>query len=420
MSPSEPNLLPPLSDDEYLALKADIARRGVLVPIEIDAQTGAVLDGAHRLRACRELGLAEPPQIVRELGSQRERDEHALILNLLRRQLGPIAWAHAFEQLLTTRGIERGSGARNDLATSANVAQVAAELGVSSRTAFRRLALADQLADHPDLARRVDHGELHHAAAIDQAHLRANQRARSLADEQEAAASRLPVDAVFVCASFQDAIESLPEGSVDLLLTDPPYGIDYRQSRRRATVIPPPIAGDRSPGEAAKLLSDALALLTSKLAPDAHALVFCSWRVEPAFRDILAEAGMAVRSSLVWAKEKHGVGDTRRAFAPMHERILHATRGDALLHRREPDVVSVARVRSPQHRAEKPVELLTRLIRATTAPGALVADPFAGVASTLVAALRTGRRAWGCEIDHEHHRVGTVRLRDESREREVA
>lgn len=47
-----------------------------------------------------------------------------------------------------------------DLETSAPVALVAAELGVNRRTAFRRLALADQLAGHPDLAAKVDVGEI--------------------------------------------------------------------------------------------------------------------------------------------------------------------------------------------------------------------------------------------------------------------
>ena len=62
-------VLPPLSDDEFAALKADIAERGILVPIELD-EDGAVLDGHHRLRAWeswRAEGLtpADYPKVVR-------------------------------------------------------------------------------------------------------------------------------------------------------------------------------------------------------------------------------------------------------------------------------------------------------------------------------------------------------------------
>jgi hypothetical protein len=62
-------LLPPLSDEEYRALKADITARGVMVPIERDEE-GNVVDGHHRLRALGELRaeghvLPDAPSIVR-------------------------------------------------------------------------------------------------------------------------------------------------------------------------------------------------------------------------------------------------------------------------------------------------------------------------------------------------------------------
>ena len=53
-------LLPPLSEEEYTLLKADIRARGVMIPIEIDSD-GAILDGESRLRACRELGFQKVP-----------------------------------------------------------------------------------------------------------------------------------------------------------------------------------------------------------------------------------------------------------------------------------------------------------------------------------------------------------------------
>ena len=48
-------LLPPLTEEEYAALKADIVEHGVLVPIVVDADTGAIVDGHHRQRAWDEL-----------------------------------------------------------------------------------------------------------------------------------------------------------------------------------------------------------------------------------------------------------------------------------------------------------------------------------------------------------------------------
>jgi len=80
-------VVPPLSAEEFAALKADIAQRGVLVPVECD-EDGNVLDGHHRIRACRELGIAKWPKIIRrDLGDDRAKRAHARALNLARRHL---------------------------------------------------------------------------------------------------------------------------------------------------------------------------------------------------------------------------------------------------------------------------------------------------------------------------------------------
>jgi ParB-like chromosome segregation protein Spo0J len=83
---SQYQLLPDLTEDEYEALKADIAERGVQVPVERD-ETGAVLDGHHRIRACEELGITEYPTIIRTGMTDDEKRQHVLALNLDRRHL---------------------------------------------------------------------------------------------------------------------------------------------------------------------------------------------------------------------------------------------------------------------------------------------------------------------------------------------
>ena len=78
-------ILPPLSDEEYDALRDDIATNGVLVPVTVD-QNGYVIDGHNRLKIADELGL-EVPRNVREFASDDERLEFALKLNMHRRHL---------------------------------------------------------------------------------------------------------------------------------------------------------------------------------------------------------------------------------------------------------------------------------------------------------------------------------------------
>lgn len=81
----------PLTPEEFAALKADIAERGVMVPVEVD-ENGDTLDGHHRILAWRELrseGLDVPdyPVIIREGMSDVQKRNHARKLNALRRQM---------------------------------------------------------------------------------------------------------------------------------------------------------------------------------------------------------------------------------------------------------------------------------------------------------------------------------------------
>lgn len=78
-------LLPPLLDDEYAALKANIEEHGVLVPVEFD-EDGNILDGHHRLRIAKELGI-DYPSVTRTGMSEQQKRSHARALNLHRRHL---------------------------------------------------------------------------------------------------------------------------------------------------------------------------------------------------------------------------------------------------------------------------------------------------------------------------------------------
>jgi ParB-like chromosome segregation protein Spo0J len=87
MTPREKyQVMPELPQDEYEALKTDIAARGVMVAIELD-EYGNTLDGHHRQRACRELGINDYPVVVRPGLTEAEKLTHARKANLLRRQL---------------------------------------------------------------------------------------------------------------------------------------------------------------------------------------------------------------------------------------------------------------------------------------------------------------------------------------------
>lgn len=221
------------------------------------------------------------------------------------------------------------------------------------------------------------------------------------------------------CGDWRAFIETLDDGSVALLLSDPPYGInfqsDYKLDRREPRRHKE-IANDTQI-KATQEIREMLAAFYPKLARDAHVLLFTHPSTEPAVRSILTKAGLSVRSCLVWVKNNTGMGDPTTTFAPQHERILHAVKGSPVLFRRESDVRFADRVVSTDHPNEKPIELLIPLIEATTVEGGLVADPFAGVASSLVAARKSKRAWWGCEINETYHATGKNRLLEDGTRR---
>lgn len=210
---------------------------------------------------------------------------------------------------------------------------------------------------------------------------------------------------------WQDHISELEDGSVALVLTDPPYGVSYQSDYRVDRAVDhrhEVLHGDNAAaiGETRK----ALEALHPKMDADCHILVFCTWRTDPATREMLEHAGFTVRGSLIWVKNQTGMGDPATTFAPKHERIVHAVKGSPKMLHRVADVLEAARCPTDRHPTEKPVELLTQLIEATTSKGQLIADPFAGVASTCVAAKDVARRWWGCEIEESYWAIGEERL----------
>jgi hypothetical protein len=152
-----------LSDEAYAALKRDIQKNGIRVPVETD-EAGNILDGHNRAKIAQELGI-DYPKVVRTFETEAEKIEYAVKANLLRRHVGPLQWARAFQKLREARGIKGGAKHNRHTPRPATIAALAAEVGVKERTARDRLQLLEELEAYPDLAQRVDIGELTAKAA---------------------------------------------------------------------------------------------------------------------------------------------------------------------------------------------------------------------------------------------------------------
>lgn len=203
-------------------------------------------------------------------------------------------------------------------------------------------------------------------------------------------------------------LAKIPEGKVDLIATDPPYGINY-QSHVRATRFEY-LEGDKKPETA--WLSGAYRVLK-----DGGAMYcFTRFDVYPDWYKAAVEAGFKVKNVLLWKKPGLGMGDLKGAYAYTTEMIIFGVKGRHLLRGgREGDVLEYPRenVQEYKHPTQKPVSLMAHLIEKSSDEGELVLDPFAGSGTTGVAALRLGRDFLGCEIDEDYARLCMKRLKAE-------
>lgn len=217
---------------------------------------------------------------------------------------------------------------------------------------------------------------------------------------------------------FQDELTTIIHGKwqdhidvidgADVLITDPPYGMDYVSNFALAGPSAP-VQGDKSTVERDTLL-DLWFQPSNWSTPDGTgrrldrpALVFGTWRVpKPAW---------PVRQLIIWHKgDRPGMGDLSLPWGPSHEDI-YVMGGIGEGHwtgKRGPSVIR-SRVREGNaknshskhgHPTPKPILLMQDLVAHTV--GDVIVDPFAGSGSTLVAARLLGRRAVGIEMEKRY------------------
>jgi ParB/RepB/Spo0J family partition protein len=211
-----------------------------------------------------------------------------------------------------------------------------------------------------------------------------------------------------------ELIKQVPSNSFDLVLTDPPYGIDYDKILSDTEGSMSSYVDSESSYE--RILS-IIPELYRVIKPDGWCVWFLSiiWyqRCKEAFR----EAGFSVDDvPIVWDRsESPGyTASPNRWFGRAYEIALHCAKGKPhIVQKGKADVIRVAPV-SPSTRdiiVERPVELYAELIRRLTISGEAVADFFAGSGSSLAAAASLRRSYFGVELDPERRAVAIQKIR---------
>lgn len=199
---------------------------------------------------------------------------------------------------------------------------------------------------------------------------------------------------------------------VDLLLSDPPYGISYETNRRaKHDKKRSAVANDTT----LDVVRQAWPLAMSLLANDRHWYAFATVKPETMHEAIEVFAG--AKQTLVWDKGDRGtVGDLEAGFAECCEAIFYGMKGRRPLIGKRPRSVirhDWSSTMDPVHPTVKPIPLLQKLVLWSTNEGETVLDPFMGSGTTLRAAKDVGRKAIGIELEERYCEVAANRLRQE-------
>lgn len=212
------------------------------------------------------------------------------------------------------------------------------------------------------------------------------------------------------CGDCRDILPELIPASVDLVLTDPPYGVRYVTARRsRNDPLVAPIEGD----ESLESLASTVNYLAHLMANDRHAYFFASASMVGETQEIVSRY-LNVKNVLVWDKGDAGtVGDLEAGYGVNWEAIIYAAKGRRPFNGPRPRALfrhDWTGTRDPVHPTVKPVSVLQRFIDRSSNPGELVLDPFMGSGTTLRAAKDLGRRAIGIEIEERYCEIAVQRL----------
>lgn len=229
------------------------------------------------------------------------------------------------------------------------------------------------------------------------------------------------------CCDCLEGLAQVPDNSVDMILTDPPYssggafagdrrsrtGTKYTATAYEGAAALPDFSGDNMDQRAfTEFCRQLLAKCRQKTKPEGVVACFIDWRNLPALTDALQAAGWTWRGIAIWHKPngRPQKGRYRNEF----EFVVWGSNGPLPFDRGVgclPGYYKYNNVQSKDriHQTEKPLQLIMDLLELTPA-GGIVLDPFMGSGTTAEACIRTGRQYIGFELSPEYHAIAQARV----------
>lgn len=208
------------------------------------------------------------------------------------------------------------------------------------------------------------------------------------------------------CADSLGVINKFPNNCIDLILIDPPYGMDFQSNYRKEKHLK--IENDKDLDWLPFYLDEMKRIIKK----NGHFYCFCSHHFIDVFKQEI-EKRFNYKSILVWEKNNTGMGDLKGDYAPQHEFIIYCNQGKDLNGRRDSAIIKEKRTGNNLHPTEKPVYLMQYLIEKSSKEGDLVLDCFGGSGTTARACKDMNRDFILIEKEQKYCDIAEKRLDQE-------
>lgn len=219
-----------------------------------------------------------------------------------------------------------------------------------------------------------------------------------------------------------DYLGQIPDNSIDLILTDPPYNIAQYSTGNinlpgRSVLNNDLAEWDLIPIDPFDLLPDFKRIIK----PDGNIFVFTSYNLIGKWHEAF-DREFDTFQLFIWHKTNPAPKIFKNGFLNSCEMIAcmwnkghkwnFSNQRDMHNFFESPICMKPERLSEPKHPSQKPVRLLEHIVSIASNENDIVFDPFMGVGSTGVAALRNKRRFTGIEIEKNYFDAAEMRIRD--------
>jgi|LakMenE01Jun11ns_1017448.scaffolds.fasta_scaffold9924140_1 DNA modification methylase len=230
--------------------------------------------------------------------------------------------------------------------------------------------------------------------------------------EQKKAEFEKPIEIIntnqiIILGDSKEILPTLKLKTFDLLLSDPPYGMDFKSGWNDKEKI----ANDKIE-DTITLFENVLKECVPLLKDDAHFYLFGNIDFLPEIKPII-EKYLNLKNILIWDRKVIGMGDLKTyGFSYDIVYFGYNKKWKDLNGTRDRDILQFNRVTPSAniHPTEKPIDLLEYLIKKSTKENDNILDPFAGGGSTLLSCKNTNRLATGIEIEEKYYNLIKSRI----------